>query len=383
MFDNTKQYNIYLMNDDLFVYRNISSWISFIWTKRYCDTGEFELVVPYTIDLYNDLPMDTFLYTDWLWEGTSRQVMMIEHRSLRSTEDQGLIIVISGRSVESVLMRRIVLDRFMWFAGIDHINASLHEGVRNLLTRNIFEATSGFNPAPSRTWNQLVWQSSSDPDVHSIVHEMQYRGENLFDCVVEILRTHNLGFEIGYSPENKRFYFQIYKGRNLSNDVIFSPAWDNLLNSSLYETDEPWRNGVLVLGGDGDGLDRDANYVSLYNLSGRKLREMTVDAHDIRREFTDSAGNQHLLSDEHFYTLLMNQGIVTLNENRQIIMFDGEAIMLDGQFRLGRDFKIGDIVRIEAGPEYGAYARVEELVFSVDVNGATIVPTFTFIQDQM
>jgi hypothetical protein len=72
--------------------------------------------------------------------------------------------------------------------------------------------------------------------------------------------------------------------------------------------------------------------------------------------------------------MLQNFGSEQLAQTTFTHKFEGE--ILQNLYKLGVDFKLGDVVRISNGL-VSATSRIIEVIYSEDENGTSIVPTFS------
>ena len=81
----------------------LDSFKSFIWTDRYASAGDFEIYTPASLEAIELLQTERYLYCN----GTEH-VMIIEGFKTDSDADDGKYLIITGRSLESILDRRII-----------------------------------------------------------------------------------------------------------------------------------------------------------------------------------------------------------------------------------------------------------------------------------
>lgn len=342
---------------------------SFIWTERYIGAGSFELYTP-----VNDRLLEiSKVITDkrrkdidsYIWLNESNQMMIIETTELTTEIETGTHITFSGRSLESMLDRRIV-----WKQTI--LDSYIQTAFKKLLNENVISPS-----IPERKIPNFIFVDSSNPEIAKMKISAQYTGDNLYDTLVEICNAYNIGFRITLNNANK-FEFTLFSGIDRTYDqtenpyVIFSPKFDNLLNSNFLDSNNTMKN-IALIAGEGEGADRVTRVVGL-NKSGLARRELYVDARDIQSDTVDGK-----ISDADYNAQLDNRGVEKLAANKYIQSFEG-GIEAHQTFVYGKDFFIGDIVQIST--EYGidATVRVVELVRSQDTTGYNVYPTFSIIE---
>ncbi len=105
----------------------------------------------------------------------------------------------------------------------------------------------------------------------------------------DFVRKNNIGFKIVLTDENK-FAFSLYAGVDRSYEqtenpyVVFSPNFENIINSNYYSSRASFRNVTLVAG-EGEGAARRTAIVG--SASGLGRRELFTDARDISSDTED------------------------------------------------------------------------------------------------
>lgn len=338
----------------------VDSFESFIWTERYNGCGEFEL---YT--LVDPLWINSIRPGYYVTLMDSEYVMIVEDVEISTEVDEGDHLKISGRSLESILDRRII-----WRQTV--INGNLQNGIYKLLNENVIAPE-----IQSRAIPNFIFEASTDPSITGLSLRAQYTGDNLYETIEAICASNNLGFKVTLNSNNQ-FVFKLYAGIDHSYDqsvnpyVIFSPGFDNLLGTNYIESGKTLKNVTLVAGED-EGDSRRTIIVGTE--AGLNRRELYTDARDIQSEVD---GQQ--ISDEEYYAQLAQRGIEKLAQHKETREFEGE-VDATRMFIYGDDFLKGDIVEIIN--EYGieSKARVVEVVRSQDLNGYSMYPGFSIIDE--
>lgn len=334
---------------------------SFIWTDRYFKYGDFELHASMSEDLLQYLKQDYYITN-----ANSEHVMIIEKLLINSDIENGNTIIVSGRSLESLLERRIVWNRTT-------LSGNLQSGIKKLLDENIISPTDS-----SRKINDFIFEESTDSAITGLTIDGQYTGDNLYEVIASICQENGIGFEITLN-NSKQFVFKLYSGVDRSYDqsvypyVVFSPNFENMVESNYMESKMAMKN-VTLIGGEGEGNAR--KYTSVGTASGLDRRELFTDARDIRAE--DDEGNA--ISEAEYLKQLEQRGRENLAENIAVVAFEGQADVVS-MFVYGVDFFMGDIVQI--ADEYGheTKSRMVELVSSESEEGVSTYPTFASVDD--
>lgn len=333
----------------------LDSYISLIWTDRYNQCSDFEITTPSDASFLNLLKPDYYL-----WFNRSDHVMIVEDFNTKTDVSDGNTIIFTGRSLESLLDRRIIWSQ-------TNIDGNLQEGVKKLLEENVISPSDS-----NRKIDNFVFKSSEDERITSLKLTAQYTGDNLYDTICAICKSVNIGFKITLDDDN-RFVFELYCGdnRSYSQDknayVVFSSDYENIINSDYLESKKNLKNVALVAG-EGEGSSR--KIVSIGATSGIDRRELFVDARDV-----SSSVDGGTLSETEYNNQLIQRGGERMSEYKLIQAFDGE-MDTSHMYSYREDYFIGDIVQIKDknGIEYSA--RIIEMIFSKNTNEESNYPTF-------
>ena len=238
----------------------LDTFESLIWTERYSAYGDFEV---YTS--INDSVLEILKDDYYLWLKESDQAMIVEDRKIESDAENGNHFTVTGRSLESILERRII-----WKQTI--LSGNFQNGIKKLLDENII------NPSDtSRKVEGLVFEASTDPAITGLTVDTQFTGDNLYDAIKKLCDSKNVGFRIKLSDDNK-FVFKLYAGADRSYDqftnpyVIFSPKFENVINTNYLESKKTLKTVTLVAG-EGEGADRRTTTVACASGAGTGLIE--------------------------------------------------------------------------------------------------------------
>ncbi len=348
--------NIFVLNTNFEAVDVIDSYESLIWTDRYSASGDFEIYTPFDIRVLQMIKQDYYLQ---ILE--SDHIMIVEGITILSDAETGNHIRITGHSLESILNRRIIWNQIA-------VTGSLHNNIKQLITDAII------NPAiADRRISNFIFEDSTDSRILAMTLEKEFTGDNLYDVIVDACELNQIGFKISLNSSNQ-FVFKLYMGIDRSYAqtdtnypyVVFSPNYENIINSNYVDSTEIMKNITLVLGEDSGSSRRS---ITVGSGSGLTRRELYTDARDIQSEkVTD------------YDEALRQRGLQGLIENSRTVSFEGE-VEATRMFVYNTDFFMGDIIQISN--EYGieGSARVVEFVRSEDANGFKQYPTFEAIQD--
>ena len=360
----------------------IDSFVSAIWTDRFDEAGDFEIKIA--------LPMNPAI-SEFIREGNylvnanSDRAMIIEDLDMTTDVEGGDRLLVTGRSLERLLDRRIILNKTTFEATYDDANnatlPNLQNGIKKILDENVI------NPAiAARRIPGFVFEASTDPEITKLTFEAQYYGDNIYDVITTLCKEKKIGFKVTLNNSNQ-FVFKLLASTKRTYDqldnpyIVFSSANDNLFNSSYYKSNRAMKN-VAVVAGEVEGVEGENGDVDIRTVItigseiGIDRREIFVDAKDV----SINSGTDESLTDDQYRAQLKKRGIDALIEHLDIEAFEGE-VEATRMYRYGEDFFIGDIVQLEDKYGHEEEARVSEFIISQDSSGIAMYPTFTIVQE--
>lgn len=451
--------DIYVLNTNFQVVGIVDTYESFIWTDRFRSYGDFEIYTAFDINLVNLCKQDYYL-----WIKDSDHMMIIEGLEIESDAEDGNKLKITGRSLESIIDRRIVWQQMTIAA-----NTTLQDAIKRLLDDAFFNphpysgnysATSDtrkrnatqLETSNKRKMTNLVFQPTEDSYIINLkVEKQQLTGDNIYDVIQSLLDETNgtVGYKITLNEENK-FVFELYTGVDRSYDqkeyvktedltinegknyyilqenqyvaytqqyyeyiskayvlsedlvrvkkktyytktgntytkytgdfpevyeyrglrpyVVFSPQFDNVINSNYIDNISEMKNVTLVAG-EGEGTSRKSVIVG--DKENLERRELFTDARDMQ---TSEYG-----TGTKYTEALKTRGLNKLVENSRVTSYEGQ-VEATRQYVYGKDFFMGDVIQM--ANEYGieGNARVIEWVMSDSTTGFEVYPTFDAVQ---
>ena len=343
----------YILDNNFIPLAAFENYISFLWTDRYAEEGDFEIETVPEASLLAVCKQDYYIMnTD------SEHEMIIEGLKIVTDVDDGPRLYVTGSSLESILKRRIVWSKTV-------LNGNLQNGIKTLLDENIILPTDTSRKIPN-----FIFQASTDTDITKLEIARECDKENLYDLIVDICKTKKIGFKIVRNTSNQ-FVFSLYAGKDHSYTqetlpfVAFSPKFDNLENSEFNNSTADSVNTVYVTGG-----ENDSESLVLGNNSGLTRRESHVSAGTMDESYSGS-----------YTDFLTEKGNEELKDKKITKTFEGN-VDSTGLFKLGVDFSLGDIVQIENEFEIRDRARIVEIIHSDDKSGRIVYPTFEAYEEE-
>jgi hypothetical protein len=315
---------------------------SVIWTERYCENGDCELYLPATEEAIKLLKADYYVQRS----DQPSKVMIIKSLNISTDIEGGDWLTVRGVGASELLARRIVWNQTT-------LTGSPTQVVRNIITENLI--------SPTEEERQISCiELGEAPELIGEINKQLY-GTDLLNATIDILNTYGYGFGMVY--KSKIFKFEIYQGQRVP--VAFSDEFDNL-NTSTYTADVSGVKNACMIAG--EKYNNTRIQTSVGNTSGVSRYEMFVDADDVNRE-------GGIISESEYIELLKQQGTEELAKHRLEESFEAN-VNASGNFKLGIDYNLGDIVLFRNKYGITQEVRITEIIECWDENGYTCEPTF-------
>lgn len=261
--------NLYILDTDFSAIDVIDNYESLIWTDRYLEPGDFELYLRIGTKIPSVIKTGRYLI-----QKDSDHIMIIEKIEVETDVDDGNKLIVSGRSAESLLDRRVLYEK------IDFIKDS-GEGLsvwwplRRAIVNNLISATIIYrrfldpnNPYEDkdreRYYHSLLELEDPSQEIINIMvkEDVSFNvGDNLLDLVTKICKDYNLGFKITFNKTRTILILSFYLGvdhsdKSKANFVIFSANYENLLESNYHVDLKTYKNVALCEGPEEDKYDK-------------------------------------------------------------------------------------------------------------------------------
>ena len=293
---------VYVLDKNLVPIGVVDNYNSFIWTERYAEAGDFELTIPASRHAVELFQQDYYIKIK-----DSTELMIIESISIK-TENNAQHMTISGRSLVSILDRRVVLGTRMFNTqdqdNTQDMNQNVWQIVSKIVNENVVDPEHNpINETTSephlvqyhnkiKTYRKIteICITNSEYQNNTVLNpygkitnkkptNIQFNGESVYDAVKTMCDKYHLGFTISYYPNNPKqepalppFVFYIYDGQNRSRDrgteedkkqppktdgtyntsVVLSPAFENITNISYTSTKNGFKSVLLAIGDEVD-----------------------------------------------------------------------------------------------------------------------------------
>lgn len=353
----------------------VDAFKSAIWTVRFNSAGDFELYLP-----ASKKNLEVFKKDRYLWRRDSERLMIIDTLEISTNTDEVPMLTVTGDSLESILARRVI-------ANYTTINGNLQDAIKKLIDESIINPSLSARKIPN-----FIFKTSSDPSITKLtVKDLYFQGETVYDAVMSLCEENRIGFRVlPYGAGG--FQFELYAGVDRSYDqdvnqyVVFSPKFENLLNSRYVDSYASYKNSCYSIGtwreevstgeNSTDSVERSVSVWTSRDGSepqGLARREIFLDNNSLDSdEDEESAGKNQ----SHWESVAKSKGKEELEDYKVTTAIDGE-LHGEWQWEYGKDYFLGDKVQVINEFEAESTSYISEIVFSADDTGERIIPTFT------
>ena len=270
---------LYVLDNNFKVLGIIDNYECLVWQRNYYKPSTFSMQIIPSFEQFQLLKKGNIL----LKKDNTKEAMYIDHRELEENEEGIEILVVSGYSLSQWLDRRITLYK------------QLEKGNAETVIRNYVNSNC-INPKDiDRKFPNL-----SQGVNNSLGQEVDYNShyKPLLEEIESIATTNELGYRIDLDLPSKQYIFEVYQGldrtvnQDLNSRAIFSTEFENVSNQKYIDSDNNYRNMVLVAGA-GEDEDRKTLTLGSDNSSFDRY-ELFVDARDI----SDKESKTRIVTDE-------------------------------------------------------------------------------------
>lgn len=200
----------------------IDAFTSCIWNIAYNGYGDFELYFPMDYTSLTGIEIGGYASIR-----ESDRYMIVESIDVQTSITDGNYLIIAGRSLESLLERRIIREKTI-------LTGNLQDCIMRILNTNAIYPSN-----TNRMLTGLSFKRSIDPKITALSLDFELEaGDNLYDAVYTICDAYKIGFRI-LPLTNGQMEFELYAGMDHSYNqeinpwIIFSPKFENLKESEM------------------------------------------------------------------------------------------------------------------------------------------------------
>ena len=292
----------------------IDNYTSLLWTRKYYETGTFELQMPFSLSNYALIEEGNLI-----WKDGSKEAGVIEY--ITQTQDStSNVIKAQGRFLSSYLDRRLIKGTY------SVSNGKVEEVMQALLNN----ATA----IPKVECGELQGYTET------VTFQATYK--NLLTYEQKLSKYADIAYRLRPDFIAKKIYFETYRGldRTLEQSdrerIVFSEGFNNL-QSATYTYNTQLEKNVCYVGGEGEGSARTIVIAGDDTLTGLARKEEFLSATDISSDDMTTADYQ---------AALLQRGVDKLNEDAISESFESSCYA-NSNFQYKTDYDLGDIVTIK------------------------------------
>lgn len=267
-----------VLDESMILQHICEDYKSIIWTERFHGFGDFKLTVPGTLENLQTYQLDYYLYT----KGTNK-LMIIEQVELNTEYSKQSLLTVSGRSLESILDRRVMHPYPIWEGTILCKEERTRGKVKDVIkhySNLLFKQRDSLDTSHERHVKGFGWYSVDElPEgirrgrpvssldigdirvsTEGVVRNMAIRNPNWgiykdydkdpysmegswYKLVQELTDLTMSGWAIEYDGEDPYYWYGYsYNGVNRTFNqgerppVVFSPKYDNLSKATYFKS---------------------------------------------------------------------------------------------------------------------------------------------------
>lgn len=351
--------NIYILDTSRNLLGIIDTYQSFIWTERYCESGDCELYIPATTENAELMQAGNYIATK-----PNGMLCFIEKVEAKTDANNGLWLIVKGKDARQILNRRVNLSRV-------YTTVYAESTINYLITHNVTDPSNSDRRIDGITVNTALGKN----DLYVIDMDFFY----VFDKIVEICRRFGYGSRMLWNPDTGNMDFELYVGTDRSKSqsdvtpLIFSEQFENLAATDYIEDYSIFKNAGYIAG-EGQGTERMVANIYKSNAQGVNRYELYIDGGSISAKTDDGT-----LTPQQYQTSLQAYGWTELDKHLTALSFSGT--IANRMYTYGVDYELGDIVTITSPMGVSYDARITQVIESDDAqNGHIFIPSFEYIR---
>lgn len=370
--------DVFILDDELRPIDVIDEYISFIWTERWDEIGDFELVT-----LSTQSNRHRFFPGVQICINESRHVMLVESVEDVIDVENGSTLKIKGRDLVSIAEKRLAITKDIV---TEEISASWnHSGFtpKQIILLKFSEICfdSEIDSDDNIPFLQDPWLQASLYPADTIPEpapggiEWAQKPMSLYAAIKEITDAYDLGFRLYRHPTESKLYFNVSVGidrtsaQTVDTPVIFSQDMANLIDTTEFIDYSKHYNVAHVIYFYKDEFNNDVTSSVIveapeiaFSTGGFQRKVKMVSVTQIPDEVVDITA------------YLIQLGNEELMKSRPVDIYDGE-VSKNATYKYEQDYYLGDLLEVRGTNGGTAYMRVVEQIFKSDSAGDSSYPS--------
>ncbi len=331
--------DVYVLDKDYQITGLIDDFITLIWSRKYYDTGSFELHCGASHAKL--LQQGVYIHRN-----DSNDTGIIEEFGYSSDDVFGKKVVVKGRFLKAMLADRVI-DSTQKFSGV-----AAGQVVKQLVSTYCIN--------PSDTARKIPKLELANSAAVGGTITTQITGDSLLDAIERICLEQQISASIQYDFVADKLIFDVWQGLNRTQSqsdntfAAFNEEFDNI-SAADYNKERGFKNYAYVAGA-GEGAARIIEVVNMMQ-PGEERRELYIDARDLQN--IDSSGNT--IPEATYRQTLRQRGLEKLSEYQPKETIETK-IDLYSNLKYKEDYDLGDLVTfVDATIGVMAEQRITEI----------------------
>lgn len=370
--------DIFILDEQIRPIDVVDQYISLIWTERWDEIGDFELVTLSTPSNRRRFVPDVQISI-----AESRHVMVIETVENTNDVENGAVLKIKGRDLICMTEKRNAVAKDavtheilpLWI----HLGLSPKDLILRIVKDICFASAIDSDDNLPYLQNPELEESLyptdtiAEPEPGGI--DWAQKPMSLYAAFKEIAKAYDLGFRLYRHPSQSKLYFNVSIGSDRTSaqstvpPIIFSEDMANLIDTKEFIDYSKHFNVVQVIYFYKDGSDNDVTSSVIV-----EAPEIAFSSGGFQRKVKMLSVTQIPDGVWDIPAYLTQLGNEELMKSRPIDVYDGEVAQ-NAVFVYERDYYLGDILEVRGNDGGAAYMRVVEQIFKSDSTGVSAYPS--------
>ena len=309
-----------------------------VWTRRFYGPGSFTITMPKDVDGTQCLCKNSII----TYKGIAGII------KYRNQSEEG--IEIKGCDLKGLCSQRIIVPPFVYMdvptveSGYDRIKGTEEEVIRHYADKHMVNPTD-----PDRKISQMVFA-----ELHGYGNELAWQAKftNLSEELESICTYSQLGYDITFDEDNKKFIFDVIRGTDRTGTdeyyglMTFAEKFHNI-SGTEYTLDATNEKNVCYVTATGEEEQQ-------FVYESYKNKQKGV----FRSEGTTTASG----TDEDYVDEVQSQGLSFIDENKEAESIDAKV---NERMKYGEDWYLGDFVTVTARKCFGATMELKKQITEV------------------
>lgn len=355
----------------------VDEYISLIWTERWDSMGDFELITIATPNNKRRFVADTKLSIT-----QSKRVMIVETIEETDNVENGSILKVKGRCLNSILEKRIAVN-YSTISGYITVTWDTYGWTPpELIVLYFFQIcyygdSSPGDVIPFVQEEGSLYPAENIPDPYPTDFEWSTPPKDLYSAMRDLCTGYDIGFRFYKDPNASKLYFESTMGCDRTTQqtdfppVVFSQDMANLVDTTEFTDYAKYYNVVLVAYFYTDEFDNEVAMTETVKAPEMNFSEGGFDQKVKFLKITQVPEDMALVDVPAY---LIQLGEEELGRNRPVNVYDGE-IAKNSEYVYEVDYNLGDIVEVRSSDGGTAYMRVVEQIFKCDAAGEAAYPS--------